>query len=86
MQHVEVSGDYAVDLKLLDLVTLKHLQRTTFEGHPLNRSTVSACSIFMYCLAAVRSDVYVEVHGAVGLLSDNMETIWDQYDANHSHS
>ncbi|KAL3157218.1 hypothetical protein ABBQ38_001455 [Trebouxia sp. C0009 RCD-2024] len=85
LRHVEVSGDYVVDLRLLDLLTLKHLQHITFEGHPLNRSSVSAFSIFMYRLAALRSDVHVEVHGAVDLLSDNMETIWDQYDANPSH-
>ena len=83
LRYVEVCGDFVVDLRLLDLVKLRHLQRIAFEGHPLNRSSVSAFSIFMYRLAALRPDVHVDIHGAFDILSDNMETIWDQYDANH---
>lgn len=84
LRHVEVCGDFVVDLRLLDLITLKHLQHVNFEGHPLNRSSVSAFAICTYRLAALRSEVHVKIHGADDLLSDNMETIWDQYDASRS--
>ena len=79
LRHFEIYGDYVVDLRLLDLITLRHLQCVTFEGHPWNRSSVSAFAIFMYRLAALRSDVHIKIHKADDLLSDSIETIWDQY-------
>ena len=72
-------GDFVVDLKLLNLTTLRQLQFINFEGHPWNRSSVSAFAIFMYRLAALRSDVQIKIHGADALLSNSIESTWEHY-------
>ena len=79
LRHLEVFGDFVVDLKLLNLTTLRHVQSISFEGHPWNRSSVSAFAIFMYRLAALRSDIQVKIHGADALLSNSIESVWEQY-------
>lgn len=77
LRHCEIYGDFGVDLRLLGLAALTHLQSITFAGHPWNRSSVSALAIFMYRIAALRPDVHIKMHEADGLLTDSVETIWD---------
>lgn len=79
LRHCEIHGDFGVDLRLLGLTALTHLQSIAFAGHPWNRSSVSALAIFMYRIAALRPDVHIKMHEADGLLTDSIETIWDKY-------
>lgn len=74
LRHLDVFGDFVVDLKLLNLTTLRHVQSINFEGHPWNHSSVSAFAIFMYHLAALRADVQIKIHGADALLSNSIES------------
>ena len=57
LRHLQVFVDFVADLNLLNLTTLRHVQSISFEGHPWNRSSVSAFAIFMHRLAALRSDI-----------------------------
>ena len=79
LRYCQIYGDFGVDLRLLGVTALTHLQSITFAGHPWNRSSVSALAIFMYRIAALRPDVHIKMHEADGLLTDSIETIWDRY-------